>query len=230
MNTSKRPLQISARMSHEATPLDEELLRAARAGSHAAFAELERKHSRHLYRRILSMTKNHEDAEDALQDAFLCAYRALPSFEGRSRFSTWLTRIAVNSALMVLRKRRLRQEILVETQSGADEDGPSYDVRDDGPSPEQLCDQHQRCDAVLRAVQRLDPILRNALSIRITHGNSIEEIAQRLGVSSAAVKARLHRARLLLVKSPALRKHIMKLIPADRVGSSRRHENLENVA
>jgi len=176
------------------------------------------------------MTRNHEDAEDALQDAFLCAYRALPSFEGRSRLSTWLTRIAVNSALMVLRKRRLRQENLVEPQSGGDEDGPSFDVRDDGPSPEQLYDQHQRCDAVLSAVQRLDPILRNALSIRIAQGHSIEEIARRLGVSSAAVKARLHRARLLLAKSPALRKQVSKLTPTNRMGSNRRHQSLENVA
>jgi RNA polymerase sigma-70 factor (ECF subfamily) len=230
MNSLKHTSSITRRLSREATPRDEELLRAARAGSHAAFAELQRIHSRYLYRRILSMTKNREDAEDALQDAFLCAYRALPSFEGRSRFSTWMTRIAVNSALMVLRKRRLRQEILVESQSGADEDGPLFDVRDDGLSPEQLCDQHQRCKAVLSAVQRLDPILRNALSIRISQGNSIEEIAQRLGVSSAAVKARLHRARLLLVKSPALRKQALELTAADRIGLSRRHENLENVA
>jgi RNA polymerase sigma-70 factor (ECF subfamily) len=230
MNSTKRPSPISRPMSLEATPRDEELLRAAKAGSHAAFAELERIHSRHLYRRILSMTKSREDAEDALQDAFLCAYRALPSFEGRSRFSTWLTRIAVNSALMVLRKRRLRQEILVEQRSGIDEDSPSFDVRDDGLSPEQLCDQHQRCEAVLSAVQRLDPILRNALSIRISQENSIEEIAQRLGVSSAAVKARLHRARLLLVKSPAFREQVVKMSPAGRMGSPRRRDNLENVA
>jgi RNA polymerase sigma-70 factor, ECF subfamily len=230
MSSTTRPTSMPRRMSREATPRDEELLRAARAGSHPAFAELERIHSPYLYRRILSMTKNREDAEDALQDAFLCAYRALPSFEGRSRLSTWLTRIAVNSALMVLRKRRLRQQHLVEPQSGADEDGSSFDVRDDSLSPEQICDQHQRCDAVLSAVQRLDPILRCALSIRIAQGHSIEEIAQRLGVSSAAVKARLHRARLLLVKSPALRKQALMLIPNDRMGSAGCHDNLENVA
>ena len=81
---------------------DLELVAAARAGSNAAFEELQSRHSRRLFRRINFITRNHEDAEDALQETFLHAYLALDSFEGRSQFASWLTRIAINSALMVL--------------------------------------------------------------------------------------------------------------------------------
>ena len=103
MNSAERYLAISPNMNYEALAGDEDLLLAARGGSHAAFAELQKIYSHRLYKRILSITRNREDAEDALQDTFLRAYLALPSFEGRSRFSSWLTRIGINSALMILR-------------------------------------------------------------------------------------------------------------------------------
>ena len=198
--------------SQEVKTRDEELLCAARTGSHAAFAELQNIYARRLYTRILSITKNREDAEDALQDTFFRAYLGLPSFEGRSTLSCWLTRIAINSALMILRKRRLRPEMSFETQMSAEDDRSSFDVRDNGLNPEQLCDQHQRCDAVLRAIQSLDPKLRNALSIRMSsRDNSMQEIAIRLGVSSASVKSRLFRARQRLVQSAAFRGRCTKL-------------------
>lgn len=207
MNSKRHCSPIQQCVNQGMTKSDEELLRAAREGCHSAFAELQNIHSRRLYRQILSIIKNREDAEDALQDTFLRAYRALPSFEGRSSFSTWLTRIAINSTLMILRKRRLHPEALFDSLSGAEDEGPSLDVRDHALSPEQLYDQRQRCDAVLGAIERLEPILRNALSIRVSQGNSIQEIAAHLGVSSAAVKARLNRARKRLVQSPALCNH-----------------------
>jgi RNA polymerase sigma-70 factor, ECF subfamily len=211
MNPAQHHSTLSFCMNQDTTARDEELLRAARAGSHAAFAELQRTYSRRLYKRILSITRNAEDAEDALQDTFLCVYRSLHSFEGRSKFSSWLTRIAVNSALMILRKRRVRPETSFEQQSDIEDDGQWFDVRDSALNPEQLYDQQQRCDAVMRDIQRLNPKLRNALSIRLSQENSMREIAVSLGVSSASIKARLHRARKRLVQSAAFREHGTKL-------------------
>jgi len=203
MNSAEHCLAISSSMDFEARARDEELLLAARSGSHAAFAELQRTYSPYVFKRILAITRNREDAEDALQDAFLNAYLALPSFEGRSRLSSWLTRIGINSALMILRRRRYRPETSFQ-QEDFEGDGIYVDVRDDSLDPEQLCDQQQRCHAIHRALQRLDPKLRTAMSIRMSEGHSMREIAQNLGVSVASVKARLNRARKRLLRSPAL--------------------------
>lgn len=216
MNSTQHYLPVSQYVSQELTARDEELVRAAIAGSHAAFAELQSLYAPRLYKRTLSITKNREDAEDALQDAFLRAYRALPSFQGRSKFSSWLTRIAINSALMVIRKRRARPETACVSQSGVEEDAIVLEVRDTAPNPEQVWDQRERAGVILRAIQRLDVKMRDPLHIWISQEHSISEIAEDLGISSASVKSRLHRARQRLAKSPALRNLKMEVIPADR--------------
>src|ERR1700733_10328562 len=113
--------------NEDAASRDLELVAAARAGSNAAFEEIQSHYSRRLYRRIQSITKNHEDSEDALQDTFLRAYLALDSFEGRSQFASWLTRIAINSALMVLRRRRTRAEVSYEPPLESGETAPTID-------------------------------------------------------------------------------------------------------
>jgi RNA polymerase sigma-70 factor, ECF subfamily len=174
---------------------DMELVAAARAGSSAAFEELQNRHSQHLYKRIFSMTRNREDAEDALQDTFLRAYVSLNSFEGRSQFASWLTRIAINSALMTLRKRRRRAEVSIDLPSDSEEHTPLFDVRDTALNPEQICDRRQRCYCALRAIHKLHPKLRTALSIWMKQECSMKEVARTLGLSVAAVKARVHRAR-----------------------------------
>jgi RNA polymerase sigma-70 factor, ECF subfamily len=178
-----------------------ELVIAAQAGSKDAFEELQKLYSFRLYRTVLSITKNREDAEDALQDAFLRAYLALGKFEGRSKFGSWLTRIAVNSALMSIRKRRARQEVLIEQSSESDDPAMSFDIRDSGLNPEQICDQHQRCLGMFRAMQRLDPKLQAAMRIRTLQEWPMKQIAQTLGVSLSATKTRLLRARLRLRRS-----------------------------
>jgi RNA polymerase sigma-70 factor (ECF subfamily) len=227
MNSTQRYSSISQCVSREVTERDEELLLAARAGSHGAFAELQNIYASRLYKRILSITRNREDAEDALQDTFFRAYRALPSFEGRSRFSSWLTRIAINSALMILRKRRIRPEVSFEQQSSIEEDGSFFDVRDQALNPEELCDQGERSRAIMRAIQCLNPKVRTALHIWIWQERSINEIAQDIGVSSASVKSRLHRARKRLIQSPAIRNLKMGVIPADRGILNLRLQNRE---
>lgn len=183
---------------------DEELVMAAQAGSAAAFAELQNLHARHVYKSIVAITKNREDAEDALQDTFLRAYQALGHFEGRANFSSWLTRIGINSALMILRKRRTRPEVSTDSAFESGEDLPPFEVRDPGPNPEQIYDQRQRYGRVLHAIRQLEPGLRAAMQIRLTRGSSLKEIAQALQITEAAVKARLHRARTRLIATKAL--------------------------
>lgn len=179
----------------------EELVAAARAGSNAAFNELQKLYSNRLYSRILSITRNHEDAEDALQDTFMRAFLAFGSFQGRSHLSTWLTRIAINSALMVIRRRcRAHAQVSFTPLSESEAEFPEFDVRDSAPTPEEVCDWKQRFDRMFRAIDRLHPTLRNVIGIQITQECSLKKMAHTLDVSVAAVKARLHRARKKLAK------------------------------
>jgi RNA polymerase sigma-70 factor (ECF subfamily) len=171
---------------------------AAQSGSSDAFETLERLYSRKLYRTIFGITKNREDAEDALQDTFMRAYRSLCNFEGRSSFYSWLTRIAINSALMTLRRRRSCPEVPFAPLHETEQDLSYHEVKDSSLNPEQIYDQRQRCFSVLRAIKDLEPNLRGAVQIRVMHGCSLKEIAQSLDVSVAAVKARLYRARVRL--------------------------------
>jgi RNA polymerase sigma-70 factor (ECF subfamily) len=181
-----------------------ELVIAAQGGSTNAFEELQKLHRFRLYRAILSITKNREDAEDALQDTFLRAFLALGKFEGRSKFGSWLTRIAINSALMNIRKRRLRPEVFIEQSSESDDDALSFDLRDSGLNPEQMYDQHERCLGVLRAMERLNPKFQAPIRIRTLEECSIQEVAHTLDVSLATAKTRIYRARRRLRRSLAL--------------------------
>jgi RNA polymerase sigma-70 factor (ECF subfamily) len=174
---------------------DAELVRAAHAGSSAAFADLQHFYSRPLYNTIIGITKNREDAEDALQDCFLRAFVSLGSFEGRSSVYTWLTRIAINSALMILRRRRSRVELSFELPNHTAGESPQIDINDSDPNPEQICDQRQRCAQMFHAIRELEPGLRAPIQLQVTSDCSLKEIAQTLKMSEAAVKARLYRAR-----------------------------------
>jgi len=180
---------------------------AALSGSISAFEELQRQYSPVIHRKILWITRNREDADDVLQDTFLRAYVNLQSFEGRSAFKTWLTQIAINSALMLVRKRRVQAKLFVEPAASLENEDLSIDFRDASLNPEQTCDQRQRLDSISRAVQKLEPKLRSALEIWMSEGCSMKEISNALGISLSSVKARLHRARKRLLTSPALRKH-----------------------
>lgn len=182
------------------SPRYEHLVSAAQSGSSAAFGELWEIYSPRVYRRLMSITKNREDAQDALQDAFLHAYRALPAFENRSSFYSWLTRIAINSALMVLRKRRTRAEVSFDCPFETEEQTFEFEVEYDGPSPEQICDHHQRCARVQSSMVKLRPRLRRVLEMQLSERYSIKEIAVTLHVSEATVKSRLSRARAHLKK------------------------------
>ena len=201
MESAERTLGILPLVNWDAAAHDEKLMHAAKAGSETAFAELQRTYGQRLYKRILSITRNHEDAEDALQDTFMHAYLGMQSFEGRSTLSTWLTRIAINSALMSIRKRRSRPEVPFEGLSVPENESTLFDIRDNGLNPEQRCDQNQRCEIIQRAIHTLDPKLRTPISMRMSKEKSLKEIALELDVSVASAKSRLHRARKRLARS-----------------------------
>ncbi|QNI30503.1 sigma-70 family RNA polymerase sigma factor [Alloacidobacterium dinghuense] len=183
---------------------DGELVAAARAGSGAAFDELQRLYSYRLYKRILSITRNREDAEDALQNTFLRAFVAIDSFEGKSQFFTWLSRIAINSALMTIRRRRTRVEVRLQQSPESGADVHTFDIYDTAPNPEEICDLKQRRNRMFSAIERLDPKSRNAIWIWVSQECSMKQMAHTLDVSSAAAKSRLLRARKKLIQRSAV--------------------------
>jgi RNA polymerase sigma-70 factor (ECF subfamily) len=158
---------------------------APRTGSTMAFDELQKVYSSRLFKTILRITKNWEDAEDALQDTFLRAYLALHCFEGRSSVYSWLTRIAINSALMVLRRRRSRLEtLLICSFEEGDGDSP-LELKDSSSNPEQLCDLRQRKDHLLKAIRNLETPLRAPIEAQLAGEHSVKEVAGTLNISVA---------------------------------------------
>lgn len=184
---------------------DQQLVSAAQSGSPEAFAELHAIYSRRLFKTIVAITRNPEDAEDALQDTFLRAHLALANFEGRSTLYSWLTRIAINSALMILRRRRNRPEVMFDSPADARGNAPCLEIKDSAPSPEQICDLREQRVRLLRAISKLDPPLRVPIEIRMTQEWSVKQIGRALNLSDVAVKTRLHRARRRLMTERGLK-------------------------
>ena len=173
------------------------LVSAAKAGDLQAFDELVNRYERRIFRLTMNITQNREDAEDAAQDAFLKAFQHLDSFQGGSRFYTWLVRIAVNEALMRLRRRRPNVVSLDEPVETEDDLMPR-EVEDWGPTPEQRFARSEMNGILTDSISSLDPIFRTVFVLRDVEGFSTEETAEALGVSEPAVKSRLLRARLKL--------------------------------
>src|SRR3979411_2029552 len=181
-------------------PLTEELslVRAAKQGDDAAFEELVRRYDRNVFRIAQHITQNREDAEDVVQDAFLKAYSNLHQFQGQSKFYTWLVRIAVNEALMGLRRRRPERMVSLDEEVKTEEDSLPREVADWSPNPEQQYNQAELRDILTRTIQGLPPSFRTVFVLRDKEGLSTEETAEALGLSIPAVKSRLLRARLQL--------------------------------
>ena len=184
---------------------DELLVAAAKAGDRAAFVELCNRHSKKLLLRLYRITRNRQDAEDVLQDSLMRAFLHLKSFEGRSSFSSWITRIAINSALMHLRKMR-RRETSIGHISDEFETYPTWEPRDQTQTPEAHFAQRER-EALLRgAILRLPSAFREVMELRHAREYSTSEIAQILGISVSAVKTRLSRARVVM-RASLLKRH-----------------------
>jgi RNA polymerase sigma-70 factor, ECF subfamily len=173
------------------------LVAAAKAGDITAFESLVSRYERKIFRLAQHITQNNEDAEDVSQEAFLKAYEHLGEFQGNSRFYTWLVRIAVNQALMKLRKRRTK-EVSLDDDIETEENSMPRDVEDWGPSPEDRYSQEELAGILSQVIGELDPPFRTVFQLRDIDELSTEETADALGISVPAVKSRLLRARLKL--------------------------------
>ena len=173
------------------------LVAAAQAGDIVAFETLVGRYERKILRLAQNITQNREDAEDVMQEAFLKAYEHLSGFQGNSRFYTWLVRIAVNQALMKLRKRR-PNVVSIDEEVNTGEDLIPREIEDWGPSPEDRYKQTELSDILSEVIADLDPSFRIVFQLRDIEELSTEETAEALGLSIPAVKSRLLRARLKL--------------------------------
>lgn len=181
------------------------LLSAAKRGQPEAFAELCQRHSKRIFHTIFRITRNREDAEDALQDSYLNAFVHFRKFDGRSTFTTWLTRIAINSALMKIRKNRGYRELPMEGPADEGQKPLQFEFTDRSPDPEQRYAQKERDGILTSVVRGLRPAIRRAVEIRQLQECSVNETAQILGISVAATKGRLFQARAALRKERRLR-------------------------
>jgi RNA polymerase sigma-70 factor, ECF subfamily len=177
---------------------DLDLVHASKNGDVAAFGELVKRYDRKLLRIAQSITHKTEDAQDAVQEAFLKAFQRLSQFREDATFSTWLIRITINRSLLKLRKQSVTKEVSLDNDFQADGDMLPMEVADWSPNPEQLYWASELHDILVRALDGLRPILRTVFVLRDIEGLSIVQTAQVLNVSHTAVKARLWRVRLEL--------------------------------
>jgi RNA polymerase sigma-70 factor, ECF subfamily len=176
---------------------DESLVVRAQNGECWAYTELCRRHRVLVSSIVQRITKNSHDTEDVLQDCWMKAFVHIKTFDGRSSFSTWLTRIAINSALMILRKRRWHLEASLDDQGDADLMRP-LEVAEPSDDPEEYLIRLERQLRVRRAIQGLPPSLRKVTEIRQSLDISVQELAAMTGLSISAAKSRLRRARIAL--------------------------------
>jgi RNA polymerase sigma-70 factor (ECF subfamily) len=178
------------------------LITAVRRGDATAFDSLYRAHAEKLVRTVQRITRNHEDAEDAAQDSFLRAFTHFDSFDGRSTFATWLTRIGINSALMILRKKRGLPEAAVPSSTHTE---VIEAVPDTSPDPEELYESLERKRILESAITRLSQKTKEAVELHFLQERSLPEAARQLGVSLTVAKARVFHAKTALRKSKLLR-------------------------
>ena len=195
MNICTSREEISVKLL-AAAATDEMLVEAARLGNRPAFAELWERHSNRAFKVANRISKNRDDAEDIIQEAWMKSYVHLNTFDGRAKFSTWLTRIVINSALMTLRRKRAHPETSMEITDR--EIWQPREIADQAKNAEELYARNERMERLRQAICRLPPSLRNVVEIHQSNDSSIKEIAKIAGLSVAATKSRLLRARAAL--------------------------------
>jgi len=174
---------------------DARLLAAAKSGHSVAFGELFNRYKRRIFHLAQRIMRSHEDAEDVVQEAFQLAFVHLHNFKGGARFSTWLSRIAINVVLMKLRKKARKVEISIDEHSESDDMSLRHAVTDLALNPEQDCLRQERSRILREALAELRPNARGVLELYELEGRSMKEIAEGMGISVAAVKARIFHAR-----------------------------------
>lgn len=179
---------------------DQVLVEKIRAGDYQAFEFLVTRYESKVYRLAVRMLRNPQDAEDALQETFLQVFRGLAGFEGRSKFSTWLFRLATNVCLMRIRHRETEPSKLLPLEDYLPklEEGDSPQMMDWADRPEDALLSKESREKMMEALDKLPPEYRAVFILRDIEGFSNAETGESLGISVAAVKSRLHRARLAL--------------------------------
>jgi RNA polymerase sigma-70 factor (ECF subfamily) len=173
------------------------LVAQAKSGHSSAFGELYERHRMKLYRCALRIVRNPQDAEDLVQRSFQRAFTNLDRFREDSSFSTWMTRITINEALMLLRQRRMR---IPSSLSQPQSDTCELDIPDERPTPEQAFAEEELRSLVHEAISRLRSSLRSVVLLRELQGLTSAETARRLGLTVSAVKARTFHARRHLLR------------------------------
>jgi len=180
---------------------DDALVSRTRAGDLGALEELLGRHGEYLLRLVRRFVRNEHDAQEVLQDVFVTTWRKLPGFEERAQFSSWLYRVAVNASLMHLRGRKRRPHC-VDSMFGEHAcvaANTQYEIaRGRWFRPDEQLESHELRGILVRAIEQLPPSLRSVFDLREVQGWSTRQTARLLGISEVAVKARLHRARLML--------------------------------
>jgi RNA polymerase sigma-70 factor (ECF subfamily) len=175
-----------------------EVVAQAREGDARAFSELVRRYEGKIFRLAQHITQNREDAEDVLQETFMKAYEHLEQFQGNSKFYTWIVRIAVNQALMKLRRRKADRSVSLDETIDTGEDTVVREIAAWDEDAEERYSREELAKILDTAVQSLDPPYRSVFQLRDIDDLSTEETADALGLSVPAVKSRLLRARLQL--------------------------------
>lgn len=189
-NKSKRTILYSSDMG-----ADEALVLAAKNGNQRAFEVLIERHQQRMLAFARRYTRVREDAEDVVQQTFQKAFIHLNKFQGKSSFSTWLTRIAINEALMLMRRSRALREIPVDDSSNHGVAASAMEIPDGSPDPETSYLRRERVQMLSEMLGNLRPRLRLAIALRDLAELSTEETARRMGTSVGTVKARLFHAR-----------------------------------
>jgi RNA polymerase sigma-70 factor (ECF subfamily) len=190
----------SARLHNE-----QKLVAAAKCGDAAAFDELFQPVAKRTFQIVCRITRNREDAEDALQDSVLRALRHVKAFESRSSFSSWFTSIAINSALMILRKKRNCFEIPADGCGNPYAIGRDLDAADRAPNPEKHCLQKERERILRREIRALRPSIREVVEMQQLQERSMKETARMMGITVAAAKTRLFHARVALRETSGIK-------------------------
>ena len=196
--TQQAELLPSVRFAATA-PTDDLLIAAAKLGDQPAFSELWMRHSNRAFKAAYRITGNRFDAEDAFQNAWMSAYIHLKTFDGRAQFPTWLTRIAINSSLMILRAKRAHLQTSMEITDG--DTWQHFEIADEAKNAEEVYATQERLERLRRAILHLKPSLRNVLELHQSSGSSLKEVAELAGISVNATKSRLSRARKTLRKA-----------------------------
>lgn len=179
--------------------MDENILvKKAINGDNSAFEMLMEKHMGIIYNIALRMAANQDDAEDMTQEIMIKIFRSLSSFKGNSKFSTWIYRVAVNTCLDELKKKKNKKHLSLDAEISGDDGEGQLEIKDDSPSPEKLAEQNELRDMVAAAVKLLSDEHRAVIVLRDIRGMSYSEIAEILGCSDGTVKSRISRARAQL--------------------------------